>query len=349
MNIFLSHHTALQLIRRSRLLSRNLYGWKTSLDTTLIRMLQEKSEKKKTSLVVPNDADMVSAKIFEDLGLFESLHLNEPIHCICSIQNRSRTKRITCHGIKVSPRSFIRVTPHLLVARPEAVFVQMASYLSDIELVLLGYELCGTYIGGSVGGNLIDQNLVDENSNSDGVMMSAYSLKPVMSVRSLTNYMSTLGRTTGIRKAQRAASNILDAAASPMEARLAMMLIAPSRSGGYGLPHPALNHHIDVSRKSASGKSVHICDYYWSDHRFAIEYDSLAFHNAKDNISRDAVRRNELLGKGITVFSLTTKQLMNFELLNNQVRIVGKHLKHRFSFDLKTTNKRIALHKQLFY
>lgn len=64
MNIFLSHHTALQLIRRSRLLSRNLHGWKTSLDTTLIRMLQEKSEKKKTSLVVPNDADMVSAKIF---------------------------------------------------------------------------------------------------------------------------------------------------------------------------------------------------------------------------------------------------------------------------------------------
>lgn len=209
-------------------------------------------------------------------------------------------------------------------------------------MTLLAYELCGTYT-----------YLDEKNENYRGIAKVAelgdvsYDVDPVMSATSLKKYLDDYDRSYGLQKAYKVAANVIDYSASPMESRVAMMFVTPSRYGGYGLPHPKLNHDIRFSQVSSARVSKRVCDFYWHDYRFAVEYDSLAFHNSNDNISRDAVRRNELLSKKIAVFTLTTKQCKNFELFNKQMQIIYKHLRRRFRSE--SNSKRIELHRKLFY
>lgn len=342
MNIFLSHHTALQLIRRARLFGCDTQILANSQDAILLRSLKEAISNRKTSSIVPTSSDVPSVNLFEKMGVFNSQCMDEPIRCNCLPENRARSKRIMCYGLKMQTNSFIRVAPRIFVARPEALIVQMSQCLSETDLTLLAYELCGTY-------TYLDEAKENFLGVAKGIEVVdiRYAVNPVMSATSLKKYLDDQDKPYGLQKAYKVVANILDYSASPMESRVAMMFVTPSRYGGYGLPHPKLNHSIDFSQVSSANADKRVCDFYWHDYKFAVEYDSLAFHNSNDNISRDAVRRNELLSKGIAVFTLTTKQCKNFELFNKQMQIICKHLGHRFRSE--SNSKRIALHKKLFY
>ncbi len=104
---------------------------------------------------------------------------------------------------------------------------------------------------------------------------------------------------------RKAAQYVLDGAASPMEAKLALLLTLPRMYGGYGLPAPVLNEPLEVN-----GKPLR-CDALWPLSEVALEYDSDTFHTGGDRIAHDSRRRNALAFSDLTTITVTTEQIQS--------------------------------------
>ena len=120
-----------------------------------------------------------------------------------------------------------------------------------------------------------------------------------------------------------------------MEAVLALLLTLPTRIGGYGLPAPQLNYRVttSIADRSASDRAYRVCDVYWPEWRIDLEYDSDLHHSGGGKIAQDAIRRNELVGKRISVITATRQHLFRPELLRataEQIaRLMGRKLRIR--------------------
>lgn len=182
-----------------------------------------------------------------------------PMHIL--VANRSdRISRpnLVCHTF-TSPlpeKSLARLPKGGFVSTPEFAFVQLAKTLSFPKLIQLGYELCSSYA-----------------TFEDGFRKRP----PLISTHDLRNFART-SSFPGSKLAERAAKYVLDNAASPREAQLAMLLCLPKMYGGYGLKRPTLNFKVSLTQSGAIGKSALFCDLYWHSEKLAIEYDSDAFH-----------------------------------------------------------------------
>lgn len=126
MSLVLSHRTALELYRSSIM---PLSGF--------VRVPFE-------SLSVPTS---------DDVAFYRSLPIRTahfPLHCVVSEpKNRRNVKGGHCHVLGADMKAIcLRQSNEgslLCVVSPEVLFLQMAAQLSLIELVRLGYELCGSY------------------------------------------------------------------------------------------------------------------------------------------------------------------------------------------------------------
>lgn len=185
----------------------------------------------------------------------------------------------------------------IYVSSPELTFLQCAEMLSPQELVMLGFELCGTF------------------ASPDGEFSRT---KPICSKQKLNAYVSEHAGERGTGKARRALPYIADNSASPRESQLTALLCMPQKWGGYGFPLPCLNPKVglDPKQRRVLGKSHLYCDLLWESSKLAIEYDSDAFHAGATKINDDSLRRNILRATGITVIDITNAQLKNAEALH---------------------------------
>jgi hypothetical protein len=74
--------------------------------------------------------------------------LSAPLHVLAQNTGVRRTTATLRRHICSQPLptgSLIQISPELIVASPELCFLQMASELSLLDLVGLGFEFCGTY------------------------------------------------------------------------------------------------------------------------------------------------------------------------------------------------------------
>jgi len=240
------------------------------------------------------------------------LRLSKPLHIMVGEKSdtiRMRNFQSHVSSIKLPFGSFIEVDKNLAVCSPELTFLQMASKLSLVGLIQLGYELCGTY--------RIDRTNTPERGFRDDI--------PLTSIDKLTSYINKVEGFKGIKNARRALGFICMNSASPMETVLAILLCLPYRMGGYSLPKPSLNSAIKVPSTS------HIeykCDLFWPKTKVAVEYDSDAYHTGSDRINQDAIRRNALLAAKINLIIVTRKQIYATNAMNNIAynisKLVGK-------------------------
>ena len=207
----------------------------------------------------------------------------------------------------------------LAVTSPELCFLQMASELPLVGLVALGYELCGGY------------RLDPESAKDKGFRID----RPLASVESLSSYVARTSGSKGNKNALKALRFIMDGSASPMETILAILLVFPHRLGGYGFPKPLLNHRIDASAsvRKATGKSnYYYCDLYWPDEKVDVEYDSDVYHTGSNRIAQDAIRRNALSSMGITVVTVSRRQVVDTlklrELAEELSKLLGRRLRY---------------------
>lgn len=246
----------------------------------------------------------------EDVARFSGGVISEPVSFVVSRQaDRRDSSRAHCHvhAGTFPSSSFVRLGKNVYISSPELCFVQMASCLPLSELLLLGYELCGTY---TTQGDSFKQR------------------PPLTSVSQIHGYLEKAGSIPGILKARRAAKYLADGSASPKESQLALLLGLPRAMGGYGLGIPLMNKEVSFlkgSRKATSSDTNYV-DLCWPDAKLVVEYDSDLAHTGTKDIAHDAARRNALLAAGMTVITVTKEQLMSYGEMEKVAHVVAQHL-----------------------
>ena len=247
------------------------------------------------------EADDIASRTSVDR---DDLHL-----LVTSPENRRAIKGVTCTlcSTAVPKDSFVRVFNKLYVVSPELLFVQLAHRLSLVELLRVGYELCGTY-----------------RMHDDAPY---YNLDPLTSVSRLKSYAQRATELRGASTALKATKWLADGSGSPAETALAIMFKLPARYGGYNLGNPELNYQLALNDTAMHimGRPFLHPDFFWLDAKHPTEYDGKLYHSSREQAEYDERRRNAYAAMGMSVTVLTSRHLCNVDLLDQAVEIIRKN------------------------
>lgn len=327
MEIFVSHYSALSYWRavgqdtpRPNSLRPNLPNDCVPKYETLHSMLPELSEINAISLQPKTKCTESEASRSQSTATPPSkLYILSP-----AADKRQRHDLVSCRvwSSRIPIRSFAKVSAKVSVSSPEFTFLQLARDLDLISLIQIGFELCGSY---------------SINPNHP----KGFHARPqVTSTAKLASYLESAQGAPGTNKAMQAARFVIDNSASPAETKLAMFLTLPTRYGGFGLPKPELNRTVITSTELNHTLGNRICDLVWEQANLAIEYDSDAEHALSHKIHADSVRRNELVTEGITVITVTKRQLYNLIELRKIVEQISPMLTDRYRVRTKDHSSR---------
>lgn len=258
--------------------------------------------------------------------------LARPLHVIvASRELRRPSSEFVCHvwGGQLPKGSVLDTQNGFCVCSPELCFLQMANSLSMIELIMLGFELCGTY------------------DVSDGDVREC---QPLTSVAKLSAFVEKMHGANGRKNALAALKQVADNSASPRETALCMCLCLSYRLGGYGFEKPRLNHRIDIPRtlKSHVRQSCFVGDLCWPEHRLDVEYDG-SLHLDEDRRASDEARRTVLETMGFTVVAVTRKQFNSVAATHAVAETLALHLGRRLRFKEPSFSRaRLRLRTKLF-
>ncbi len=280
----------------------------------------------------------------------EELKLSTPLHLeVADYRSKRKSPLFVTHCTKhnLPHSSFLKFDDGIFISCPELTFREAANDLNLIQLIRLGYELCGFY---------------SLNPNTAKLKPAILSRKPRTTPEMIESYLQRCPNGPNRQKAIKAAELILPASASPMETNLPMLLSLPTSLGGFGLPAPKLNYPIRISSdelasrtasdplaagKLPSEKTLR-CDLCWPDKQFALEYDSDQFHSGREKLNKDSRRRALLESAGIHVVSVTKKQILGMTALREIANITAKQLGVRLQIRRKDFNERhLQLRREL--
>lgn len=249
-----------------------------------------------------------------DTGILWKFSIDEkPVSILVSCKANMRKSQNLSPRIwsgKHPSRSFYKIAQDLYISTPEAAFLQLGKESSLIQLITIGYELCGSY---------------GLSAQSDSGFLRR---EPRSNSQFIERYLEKCDGIHGVKAAKQASSYIAKGSASPMESLLSMLLCLPPSLGGFGLPRPELNFPIETNE---GGIMMRRCDLYWPDQRFALEYDSDTFHSDASKLHLDSSRRSTLEKAGVHVVSVTKNQVFDRGQLFNLATIVSKRLGKRLS------------------
>lgn len=221
--------------------------------------------------------------------------LPKPVHLLSNHQRHNRSNRWKCHTTSYSfPRgSFLQIGSGLYIASPELSFIQSCCSLSTHQALKVGSALCGVFC--------LD----------DSAQPGLRHRLPLTSAAKIAAAAEHLRGLPGANRARALSRHLVECAASPPEAFLALVLQCPSRLGGYGLPHAQLNTRLTPSPRARklSRRSTLVPDLLWESQKLVIEFDSDAFHLTSSQIERDASKRLALNADGYRVITVTSRQL----------------------------------------
>lgn len=288
MNVYLSHRTALEYWRRHPAPS----AYRT---------------------IVRGGIGDFTARARDIAGLCLDSWAAPPFDVLVPLEAQRRHSSLVSSHVCSHPLpdgSFAKVKRGVAVSVPELCFAQLAARLSLPRLVLLGYELCGSY--------------VLRPGDPNGFI----GCDPLTSVDRLRSYLDRLRGFCGDAKARRALACVADGAASPVEAQIAMLLCMPKGQGGYGLALPRLNHRLVLSDRAAreSGRSVCRCGLYWPDARLCVEYNGDTWYTGARRIAGGVVGTNALVNDGVTVVVVTSAQLCDAAKFDEVAHVVARCL-----------------------
>lgn len=219
-----------------------------------------------------------------------------PLHVLVDNREKARASDwCSCHlwSRTVPPGSFVSPIQGIYVSTPEFCFLQLASRMSRIELVRLGYEMCASY--------RLDPR--EERGFSE--------FDALTSKDRLLNYLDGAGDTPVARKAEEALTWVVEGSASPRETTTSMLVSLPTEMGGREVGLPALNWEL-VTGEGKAKKSRRI-DLYWPDNKFGLEYDSDEEHSGASDLSRDSAREKEIELEGVRLARVTNAELKTEE------------------------------------
>lgn len=221
--------------------------------------------------------------------LFRLGILSRPVHLLVTEHRLQRSSASVASHLWAPPHppgTFARLSKSVYMLGPAACLVQMASGMSDVELLTDLYKACGTYR--TFGGELFER-------------------RPLQRRERLLAYVDSVRGRRGIRRLRALGAYVLEGSASPLETKAALTLVLPESMGGYGLPLPVLNRRVLVG---ACGRGeVRRPDMLWPERRVVVEVLGERFHGSPSRIGPDAARKTHLQKAGYAVFDLTAHQL----------------------------------------
>lgn len=223
--------------------------------------------------------------------------LSLPLHCMVPTWQNPRAGIFSTHTSKAHyPKgSFVRIADGIIAASPELVFVHMAQTANFLELIKVGSALCSMFA--------IDP--AAENGLSPR--------PPLTNPQEIAAFLERVPGLKGVKQARRALPHVVENAASPPEIFLRMVLTLPRLYGGYGFSGCTTNQRLFPSRKAVAiaHRESLVPDLIWENAKLVVEFDSNSEHLHADQITLDSEKRLAYLHDGLTVITVTTKQLAN--------------------------------------
>lgn len=143
----------------------------------------------------------------------------------------------------------------------------------------------------------------------------------------------------------------LDRAASIAEAGMVLLLCAPRRMGGYGLPWPVMNKVLPVppqTRAIVDWPWV-ACDALWEDANVALEYDGRG-HSSVSAQKRDGRRRNVLATLGLSPIVMNGESFCNVDMFDQIAHQLARRIGYRLDkrcFDKTWEARRATLRTEV--
>ena len=289
---------------------------------------------------MPRAKDVPDVKLFKSAVEGLSPHIKDailrekPIFVAPDPESRCRAKEVESRkfGLPANQRCFFTLGNNVFFASPELCFAQLAKGRSSIELMKIGFELCGTY-------SIDPSNRIGFRNRS-----------PLTTKADISKLLESLPNNCPVT-AREAVRFICDGSASPMETCLALLLGLPTRFGGYGLGMPQMNAKVEIGERKASSTNygTYHCDLLWPEAHVALEYNSREFHVNERAAERDASRVNDLLDSGIKSIAVTRAHVANpakMDVVAHALAgMMGKRMRSSYS-DL--AKRRTQLRRRLF-
>lgn len=291
----------------------------------------------KKHVLAPLSDCPIDARQLRDLDIDNGRFGPAPIHLFVPTHELRVSKRLYTYSIRgknLPETAFRHVEKGICLASPEYCLIQAACVFSRFKLLELCMEICGKYA------------LIKESER--GFTPRDY---PLASVQSIAKFLQTMKSEPGVLAVQRILPFAADGSRSPMETRTYLLMCLPKRLGGYGLPKPEINKRIDLKpeERSIAKRSYFECDFCWPDQKVVIEYDGQQDHSSRLDRDRDSTKRNILLSKGYTIYTITAGQIASAESLDRIVREIAKLIGHRFfRFPKAWVEQRDELRRELF-
>ena len=253
---------------------------------------------------------------------------------VSSAAKACKSKEHICHVVKapIVHGAFRRIDKNAYVTSPEMTFVQMATRLPYLELIVLGMELCGTYAPCPYSDRVDERPAVTTKARLEAFCKRAQNMR-------------------GSATALRALKWVVDNSNSPAETSMLLLLCLPVRLGGYGFKQPDMNPVTPLGKRASNmlGYPTMRCDLHYVNEGVVVEYDSDQEHLSSQSASNDATRRNVLGYKGITTITVRKPMVANpkmFDDIARQLaRALGRRLRPR---DMEFTAARRSLRFELF-
>ncbi|GEM_PF-1309207 len=322
MAIFLSHESAIEMLCHLRADSDvrgDISGWNATCDK---KLLGNAVHTKRGLDAMSPHADRLLER------------LTKPLHVLVAKKGHVTMSDVLHPHLwtgDVGRRAFIDLGNDVYLSSPAFVFLQMASRLSVVELIMLGMMFCGYYapspdFGRSKHTQTLDMPLEDLHKQMVCSSQS-FELEPICSERTLSHFIERHPNVHGAKAARAALPWVRNNSASHMESALYLLLCLPVRMGGYGLPKPLLNPKVRIVQQS--GERICYPDLYWKTPSIDMEYASDWAHASVSANYLDSRRMTAIVCNDIDYLSITTGQLRRPTDVDDAARGLAKKLGHR--------------------
>ncbi|TXF35132.1 hypothetical protein E4J93_07235 [Collinsella sp. BA40] len=252
-------------------------------------------------------------------------------------------------------------------ASPAFTVFTMASQLSITQMIMAMYELTGSW--SIYRPNREIQIQIDHMENTRlawvggwqqvrttrGLATSLWKRGPLITTHELLAFARGISGMRNAQKYLRAAARVQGNTASPLEARLSMLLSLPPREGGEGFPPFFANYRIAYSHTAATLAGKHTCyaDIFFpateTHPAIDVECHGHSVHDGDAQGGVDANRSLALQHMGIEVIHVTHEQLTDID----RFEAFCDHLAARLRFKRRSKteamlNRRDTLRSELF-
>ncbi len=252
----------------------------------------------------------------EFMRTLDFLNFKTPVHiAVPGKIFRNNTETLAFHRLPANmpENSFIRIDESMYIASPEYCFLQAANEMTLQDAVTLACDLCAIYI----------KDKYEEYGQRRREIIT--------STEQISGYLDHAKNIHGINKAKRAITYALNRANSPMESRLATIIMLPLFCGGYGLIKPELNKDVLLSENGAAhlGRPVCCCDMVWEKQKIVLEYDSNLSHLSIKQHYKDKKRATALGLSDYKVIQITAADVQSFRPIENLFFMIRNALGQR--------------------